>query len=106
MALIDEEPAFRAGRPVESDAEAKRPQVLQGPADQITSRHLRPRVILAQHIAPGAVKNTHFADDALVHDDDFEVTDPDKGLILTSPSGARWRVTVSDAGALQVAAVS
>lgn len=33
---------------------------------------------------------------------DQEITDPTKGIILSSPNGTRWRVTVSNAGALVV----
>ena len=33
---------------------------------------------------------------------DIEVTDSTKGVILTSPDSNRWRVTVSNAGALVV----
>ena len=32
--------------------------------------------------------------------DDIEITDPRKGLILRSPNGTRYRVTVQDNGAL------
>lgn len=34
--------------------------------------------------------------------DPVEVTDPAAGVILTSPNETRYRVTVSDAGALEV----
>ncbi|GII26598.1 hypothetical protein [Planotetraspora mira] len=33
--------------------------------------------------------------------DDVEVADPARGVVLTSPNGSRWRVTVDDAGRLQ-----
>jgi hypothetical protein len=36
---------------------------------------------------------------------DVEVTDTTKGLILKSPDGTRWRVTVNNAGALGVASI-
>ncbi len=29
---------------------------------------------------------------------DIEITDPDKGIILNSPSGKRYRVTIDDNG--------
>jgi len=33
--------------------------------------------------------------------DDVEVADPARGVVLTSPNGSRWRMTVDDAGRLQ-----
>lgn len=36
---------------------------------------------------------------------DIEITVSTAGLILTSPDGTRWRVTVDDLGALDVTAV-
>lgn len=39
-----------------------------------------------------------------VYASDIEITDSAKGLILTSPNGNRWRVTVSNAGLLVVTA--
>lgn len=36
---------------------------------------------------------------------DIEITDSSKGLILKSPNGTRYRVTVSNAGALVVTSV-
>lgn len=106
MPLIDEEPEFRAGRSVKPDPDAKRPQIIVGPANQVTSKDLRPRLILAQHIAPGVVGPAHFADDAFVHGGDFESTDSAAGLILKAPNGSRWRVKVSNAGALTVTPVT
>lgn len=36
---------------------------------------------------------------------DVEITDATKGLILRSPNGTRWRVTVNNSGALVVASL-
>ncbi|WPU95421.1 hypothetical protein SNE25_07780 [Mucilaginibacter sabulilitoris] len=36
---------------------------------------------------------------------DIEITDPSKGLILMSPDGHRWRITVNNAGASVISAV-
>jgi len=33
---------------------------------------------------------------------DLEITDPTKGVILTSPDGTRWRIKVDNAGTLTV----
>ncbi len=38
--------------------------------------------------------------------DDIEVTDPSKGVILRSPDGARWRLTIGNDGTLQRAALA
>lgn len=35
-----------------------------------------------------------------VTSDDIEITNPLKGLILKSPNGTRWRVTIDNAGNL------
>jgi hypothetical protein len=35
----------------------------------------------------------------------FEITDATRGIVLTSPNGTRWRITVSDSGALTTAAL-
>jgi len=32
--------------------------------------------------------------------DDFEITEPDKGVILRSPDGSRWRITIDNEGTL------
>ena len=38
--------------------------------------------------------------------DDIEVTDPSKGVVLRSPDGSRWRLTVGNDGTLQRAALA
>lgn len=40
-----------------------------------------------------------------VSHEDIEITDSAKGLILTSPNGTRYRVTVNNAGALVITAI-
>lgn len=40
-----------------------------------------------------------------VGDDDIEITSSTAGLILTSPNGTRYRVTVDDAGTLVTTAL-
>lgn len=42
---------------------------------------------------------------SFVGDDDIEITTSTAGIILTSPNGTRYRVTVSDAGALVTTAL-
>ena len=37
---------------------------------------------------------------AVVTDNDVEITDPSKGLVVQSPDETKWRVTVDDTGAL------
>ncbi|WP_293787277.1 hypothetical protein [uncultured Pedobacter sp.] len=37
--------------------------------------------------------------------DGIEITDPTKGIILAAPNGTRWRITVSDSGALSTVAI-
>lgn len=37
-----------------------------------------------------------------ITEEDIEITDTTKGVILVSPDATRWRVTVSNAGALVV----
>lgn len=37
--------------------------------------------------------------------EDIEIIDSSKGVILRSPNGTRWRVTVDDAGTLNTAAL-
>jgi hypothetical protein len=34
--------------------------------------------------------------------DDFEIAAPDKGLILRSPDGTRWRITINNQGYMTV----
>jgi hypothetical protein len=48
--------------------------------------------------------NTANTKAALVGASDIEITDAAKGIILRSPNGSRWRLTVDNAGALVVAA--
>ena len=38
--------------------------------------------------------------------DDIEVTDPSKGVVLRSPDGSRWRLTIGNDGTLQRAALA
>lgn len=38
----------------------------------------------------------------LIDSQDIEITDSAKGIILSSPDGQRWRLTVSNAGALVI----
>lgn len=33
---------------------------------------------------------------------DIEITDSDKGVILTSPDASRWRITIDDLGELVI----
>ena len=56
-------------------------------------------------VALGANTNTTAADQVAVGPRDVEITDATKGLVLKSPDGKRWRVTVDNAGALSAAAV-
>lgn len=35
-------------------------------------------------------------------DKDIEITDSSKGLILTSPNGSKFRISINDSGVLQI----
>ena len=37
--------------------------------------------------------------------EDVEITDPTRGIILTSPDNSKWRITISNSGTLSVAAL-
>jgi len=56
-------------------------------------------------VALGANTNTTADDQVAVGPRDVEIGDATKGLVLKSPDGKRWRVTVNNAGALSAAAV-
>lgn len=49
-------------------------------------------------VALGSELTTTRADQVLVGGKDIEITNPIKGLVLSSPDGSKWRVTISDAG--------
>lgn len=36
----------------------------------------------------------------VIGDVDIEITDPTRGIILTSPDGTRWRITIDDMGTI------
>lgn len=42
----------------------------------------------------------------LVGDKDIEITDTTKGVIMKSPDGSRWRVTIGDDGVLQTTKIT
>jgi len=56
-------------------------------------------------VALGANTNTTADDQVAVGPRDVEIGDATKGLVLKSPDGKQWRVTVNNAGALSAAAV-
>lgn len=52
-------------------------------------------------ISNGALKDVSDAvDGSPTFSGDAEITDAQKGLILRSPNGSRWRVTIDDSGTL------
>lgn len=59
------------------------------------------RMAKSQHtnsVALGAGLTTTRADQVLVGAKDVEISAATKGLVLTSPDGSKWRMTISDAG--------
>lgn len=56
-------------------------------------------------VALGSTTTTTADDQVMVGARDVEITSATRGVILRSPSGTRYRVTVTDAGALTVTAV-
>jgi hypothetical protein len=83
-------PRFRVGEPLKREGEDKRPLVLTGPADKVSSRELRTRAVRTEHISPGAVRTTHLADEVFVLD----------SFVMVSPDGTEWTVTIDDLGDL------
>lgn len=59
---------FRKSQPLDRRGDDKRPQVLTGPATQVSGQDIRPRAVRAQHIAPGVVTAIHLADDIITTD--------------------------------------
>lgn len=62
------------------------------------------KAIHAGSVALGQATTTTAAGQVMVGPRDVEVTDAAKGVVLKAPAGGRWRVTVSNAGALVTAA--
>ena len=56
-------------------------------------------------VALGANTNTTADNQVAVGPRDIEISDATKGVVLRSPDGKRWRITVSNAGAVTAAAV-
>ena len=56
-------------------------------------------------VALGSNTVTTAANQVMVGPRDVEIGDATKGVVLKSPDGKRWRVTVDNAGALSAAAV-
>ena len=54
----------------------------------------------ANSVALGAGTTTTSRDQVMVGPRDVEITSPTKGLVLTSPNGSRWKMTISDAGVI------
>jgi hypothetical protein len=59
----------------------------------------------ADSVALGSNTLTTAAAQVMVGARDVEITDATKGVVLHSPDGKRWRITVSNAGAVTAAAV-
>lgn len=59
----------------------------------------------ARSVALGKGATTTAADQVMVGGRDEEITDAVKGVVLKSPNGTRYRITVTDTGVLSVAAV-
>jgi hypothetical protein len=58
------------------------------------------RALHHNSVALGAGSETSSVDQVAVGERDIEITSATKGIILRSPNGSRWRVTVSNVGAL------
>lgn len=56
-------------------------------------------------VALGSTTTTTADDQVMVGPRDVEISDATRGVILRSPNGTRYRITVTDAGALTVSAV-
>jgi hypothetical protein len=70
-----------------------------------TSLGLSSRADHTNSVALGSNSVTTAANQVAVGPRDIEITDATKGVVLKSPDGKRWRVTVNNAGALSAAAV-
>lgn len=101
----EEDPPFRTGTPVPETGD-KEPLVLLGHFSQVTGRDIRPRAVRAQHIAPQQVRPTHISEDFFELEIDVEFLLSTVGIILRSPDGTRYRVKVSNAGALSTEVVT
>lgn len=55
--------ALRSGKPFKRSSTDKEPLILTGPANQVTSKDIRPGAVRGQHIAPGAVGSRHLANE-------------------------------------------
>ena len=55
-------------------------------------------------VALGSTTATTASDQVMVGPRDIEISDATRGVILRSPNGTRYRVTVTDAGTLTVSA--
>ena len=67
-----------------------------------TSLGILSRADHTDSVALGSNTVTTAANQVAVGPRDVEITDATKGLVLKSPDGKRWRVTVDNAGALSV----
>ena len=70
-----------------------------------TSLGISSRADHTDSVALGSKTVTTAANQVAVGPRDIEIGDATKGLVLKSPDGKRWRVTVDNAGALSAAAV-
>jgi len=70
-----------------------------------TSLGILSRADHTDSVALGSNTVTTAANQVAVGPRDVEITDATKGVVLKSPDGKRWRVTVNNAGALSAAAV-
>jgi hypothetical protein len=52
------------------------------------------------HFAEGEKISAELIDKII--DEDLEITDYEKGIVLTSPNGNKWRLQVSDEGVLLI----